>query len=196
MTTGLDRIIEKILLQSQENCNQILNDASAQVKKIITEARAEANKQSDEIISKAKAEAKKIEAVAKSSAESITRNRYLEIRNAILNDIISAAYLEIEKFSDEDYFAMLKRLCINNVLEGECEMHLSGYDIGRLPDDFEMSINSEIYEKGAVHICDTPADIENGFILHYGDIEINCTLKAVFDENMDRLKDMLSTALF
>lgn len=194
--TGLDRIIEKILLQSQENCNAILNEASAEVKKIITEAREKANKESSAIISKATADAKKIESVAKSSAESITRNRYLEIRNAILNDIISAAYLEIEKFSDEDYFAMLKRLCIKNVLEGECEMHLSGYDIGRLPDDFEMSINSEIYEKGAVHISDTPADIENGFVLSYGDIEINCTLKAVFDENMDKLKDMLSTALF
>ena len=194
--TGLDRIIEKILLQSQENCNAILNEASLEVKKIISEAREKANKKSAEIVAKATAEAKKIEAVAKSSAESITRNRYLEIRNAILNDIISAAYLEIEKFSDEEYFDMLKRLCINNVLEGECEMHLNGYDIGRLPDDFEMSINSEIYEKGAVHICVTPADIDKGFILVYGDIEINCTLKAVFDENMDRLKDMLSTALF
>ena len=194
--TGLDRIIEKILLQSQENCNAILNDAAAEVKKIISQARAEANKQSDEIIAKANAEAKKIKAVAKSSAESITRNRYLEIRNAILNDIISAAYLEIEKFSDEEYFSMLRGLCIKNVLEGECEMSLSGYDLGRLPDDFEMSINSEIYEKGAVHISNLPGDIENGFILHYGDIEINCSLKAVFDENMDSLKDMLSTALF
>ena len=182
--TGLDKIVEKILEQSQLNCNAILNDAAKQVKHIISQARETANQKSGEIIAKAEAEAKKIEAVSKSTAESITRNRYLEIRNAILNDIISAAYLEIEKFSDEEYFAMLKRLCINNVLEGECEMHLNGYDIGRLPDDFEMSINSEIYEKGAVHICVTPADIDKGFILVYGDVEINCTLKAVFDENM------------
>ncbi len=194
--TGLDKIVEKIFEQSQLNCNAILNDAAKQVKNIISQARETANKQSGEIIAKAEAEAKKIEAVSKSTAESITRNRYLEIRNAILNDIISAAYLEIEKFSDEEYFAMLKRLCIKNVLEGECEMSLSGYDLGRLPDDFEMSINSEIYEKGAVHIRPVPGDIENGFVLHYGDIEINCSLKAVFDENMDNLKDMLSTALF
>lgn len=194
--TGLDKIVEKILEQSQVNCNAILNDAAQQVKNIISQARETANKQSGEIIAKAEAEAKKIEAVSKSTAESITRNRYLEIRNAILNDIISAAYLEIEKFSDEEYFAMLRRLCIKNVLEGECEMSLSGFDLGRLPDDFEMSINSEIYEKGAVHISDVPGDIENGFVLHYGDIEINCSLKAVFDENMDNLKDMLSTALF
>ncbi len=194
--TGLDRIIEKILAEAQKNCDEILKQASAEVKEIITEARAKAKQESDKILTDAQKTAVRKQAVSKSTAESITRNRYLEIRNAILNDIISAAYLEIEKFSDEEYFAMLKKLCIKNVQTGECEMHLSGYDIGRLPDDFEMSINSEIYEKGAVHISTTPADIENGFILSYGDIEINCTLKAVFDENMDSLKDMLSTALF
>ena len=194
--TGLDKIIEKILAEAQKNCDVILKQASDEVREIIAEARLTAKKESDRILDEAQKTAVRKQAVSKSTAESITRNRYLEIRNAILNDIISAAYLEIEKFSDEEYFAMLKKLCIKNVQTGECEMHLSGYDIGRLPDDFEMSINSEIYEKGAVHISTTPADIENGFILSYGDIEINCTLKAVFDENMDSLKDMLSTALF
>ncbi len=194
--TGLDKIIEKILAEAQKNCDEILKQASDEVREIIAEARLMAKKESDRILAEAQKTAVRKQAVSKSTAESITRNRYLEIRNAILNDIISAAYLEIEKFSDEEYFAMLKKLCIKNVQTGECEMHLSGYDIGRLPDDFEMSINSEIYEKGAVHISTTPADIENGFILSYGDIEINCTLKAVFDENMDSLKDMLSTALF
>lgn len=194
--TGLDKIIEKILAEAQKNCDEILKQASDEVREIIAEARLTAKKESDRILDEAQKTVVRKQAVSKSTAESITRNRYLEIRNAILNDIISAAYLEIEKFSDEEYFAMLKKLCIKNVQTGECEMHLSGYDIGRLPDDFEMSINSEIYEKGAVHISTTPADIENGFILSYGDIEINCTLKAVFDENMDSLKDMLSTALF
>lgn len=194
--TGLDKIIEKIIAEAQKNCDAILSEASAEVKEIISEARAKAKEESEKILSHAHKTAARKQAVSKSTAESITRNRYLEIRNAILNDIISAAYLEIEKFSDEEYFSMLRKLCIKNVQTGECEMHLSGYDIGRLPDDFEMSINSEIYEKGAVHISNVPADIENGFVLSYGDIEINCTLKAVFDENMDNLKDMLSTALF
>ena len=39
-------------------------------------------------------------------------------------------------------------------------------------------------------------DIENGFVLVYGDIEINCTLRAVFDERMDNLKDLLRPLLF
>ena len=41
-------IIEKILLQSQENCNAILNDAAAEVKKIISAAREKANTESAE----------------------------------------------------------------------------------------------------------------------------------------------------
>lgn len=194
--TGIERIVEKILEQSQINCDEILAEASAQVKKIISDARTQAGKESGKIIDDARREADRMLAVSKSTSESLTRNRYLEIRNAILNDIISAAYLEIEKFSDEDYFLMIKKLVLKNIQQGECVMHFSGYDLGRLPDGFEDEINFAVYETGAVHICDVPADIENGFILDYGDVQINCTLKAVFDEHMEYLKDMLSTALF
>ena len=39
-------------------------------------------------------------------------------------------------------------------------------------------------------------DIENGFILKYDGFEVNCTLKAIFDECMDDLKFTVSKALF
>lgn len=193
---GIDKIVDKIMEQSQSECDEILSKAALEVKNIIATARAKAAKQSEEIIAQAEAAASKTNAVAKSTAESITRNRYLEIKNAILNDIISAAYLEIDKFSDEKYFDMIKKLLLKNVMSGECQMHFNGFDLGRLPNDFETEINMAICDKGAVHISDTPVDIENGFILVYSDVEINCSLKSVFDENMERLKDMLNIALF
>ena len=129
--TGLDRIKEKIILQSQDNSDKIIEKATVDAKKIIREARDNANKRAIEIITDAEKQAAKKNAISKSTAESITRNRYLEIRNAILNDVISAAYLEIEKFSDEKYFDMLRKLCLKNILTGECTMHLNGYDLGR-----------------------------------------------------------------
>ena len=141
-------------------------------------------------------EADKKNAVSKSTAESITRNRYLEIRNAILNDIISAAYLGIENFSDGEYFDMIFSLCKKNIQPGECTMHMNGYDLSRLPADFESRLNEAVFETSAVTISKKAVDIENGFILDYGDISVNCTLKAVFDENMDNLKDVLSKELF
>lgn len=194
--TGLEKITEKIIEQSKRNCDDIFLAANNKVKDMISKARTEASQRSEEIVSKAKKQADRRNATAKGMAESITRNRYLEIRNAILNDIISAAYEEIEKFSDEEYFDMLFKLLKKNVQPGECTMYLGGYDLGRLPEDFQDKINAEVYETSAVFISRKASDIENGFILDYGDIQVNCTLKAVFDEEMDSLKDMLSKELF
>lgn len=194
--TGLEKIIEKISLDSAESCSSIIDSATKQAQEIIADAKNDARKQAAEIVEKAQKEADRRNMVAKSSAETITRTRYLEVRNAIVNDIISAAYEEIEKMSDSDYFDLLFNLCVKNVETGECMMYLSENDLERLPKNFEARINGEVYEKAAVQVSRTPRDIENGFILDYGDFEVNCVLKNVFDESMDRIKDLLCSQLF
>ena len=194
--SGLEKITNMINEEANEECQKILKGASDEIKNIIASARKDANKLSREIVDKAKKDAELITVTAKGKAEAITRNRYLEIRNAILNDVISAAYLEIEKLSDEEYFDLVKKLLVKYIQPGECTMFMNGYDLGRLPEEFELQINSEVFEKSAVYISKQPIDIENGFILSYGQIEINCTFRAVFDENMENLKDMLSPFMF
>lgn len=194
--SGLDKITDMITEEANAECQKILKKASDKIKEMIASSRKEANKVSREIVENAKKEADLITSTAKSKAEAITRNRYLEIRNAILNDVISAAYEEIEKMSDEEYFELIKKLLLKYIQPGECTMFMNGYDLGRLPEDFQLQINSDVFEKSAVYVSKQAVDIENGFILSYGQIEINCTLKAVFDENMDNLKDMLSPFMF
>lgn len=194
--TGLEKITEKILLESQLKCEKILEDGALRVKEILSAAKLEGDEKAKALIDSAEAVAERKNAVAKSKAESITRNRYLEIRNAILNDIISAAYETVERLSDEDYFELIKKLCYKHIQTGECFMYMSASDLFRLPEGFEDEINSVVFEKGAVHVSDSPVDIENGFILVYDGFEVNCTLKAVFDESMDNLKFSLSRVLF
>ncbi|MBR3815534.1 MAG: hypothetical protein IKJ27_02270 [Clostridia bacterium] len=194
--TGLDKITEKILTDSHKCCEKVLEDGAQQVRDIITEAKAEGERQFTQIIKEAEKKAEKKIAAAKSNAESITRNRYLEIRNAILNDVISASYEKIEKLSDDDYFELIKKLCYKNIQAGECVMYMNGSDLFRMPASFEDDINSAVFEKGAVHISKDAVDIENGFILKYDGFEVNCTLKAIFDECMDDLKFTVSKALF
>ena len=194
--TGLEKIIEKIAEDSAEECKTILSEAKAQADKIVADARNEARKKANDITDKAKAQADKKLAVSKSGAESITRNRYLSVKNAVVNDIISAAYEEIEKLSDEDYFDLLYKICLKNVETGECVMRLNEKDLKRLPRDFEDRINGAVFEKAAVQVSKKPYDIENGFVLIYDDFEINCTLRTVFDSEMDKLKDILSRELF
>ena len=103
---------------------------------------------------------------------------------------------QIGTFDDEQYFDLLLRLCIRNAEKGEGVLYLNARDLAYMPQDFEQSINAAIYETGAVQVSREPKDIENGFVLVYGDIEVNCTLRAVFDERMDALKDLLHPLLF
>lgn len=194
--TGLEKIQEKILAQSKTACDGIIASANEEAKSILINARQKASELSAAIIKNAELTADKKNILAKSGAEAITRNRYLEVRNAIINDIISAAYEEIEHFDDEEYFDFLRKLCIKNIAPGEYVMHLNSADLARLPEAFEDSINSVIYEKAVVYIKKEPADVENGFILTGDGVEINCTFRALFDENMDNLKDMLNALLF
>ena len=194
--TGLEAITEKILLESRDNCEKILADGAVKVKDILNESRARGNAQAEKIIAAAEKQAARKNAIAKSSAESITRNRYLEIRNAILNDVISAAYESIEKMSQKEYFDLIKKLCYKYIQTGECVMYLNGKDLYSLPVGFEDEINSVVFESGAVHISEEPIDIENGFILKYDGFEVNCTFRAVFDDCMDNLKFVLSKELF
>lgn len=194
--TGLEKIIDKIESESRDNCNKIISQAQARCEEIMNKAQSEASQRYSKTVSDAKKEADRKIAVSKSSAETITRTKYLEVRNAVINDIISASYEEIEKFDDERYFDLLYRLCLKNFETGECKMYLSHRDLMRIPSDFEDRINSEIYEKGAVQVSKKAIEIENGFILDYGDFEINCTLKAVFDDKIEELRDLLSKHLF
>ncbi len=194
--TGIERIVEKIREESLRKCETVIAEAKEKGDEIILEAKKEASKVAFDITEKGKKEAERKVAAARSAAETISKTRYLEVKNAIVNDIIAAAFEKIEAMSDEEYFALLLSLCEKNVESGEGTMFLSSHDLERAPEDFEESVNSLIYEKGAVRLSKTPKNIENGFVLVYGDIEVNCTLRAVFDEKLDLLRDTLCKELF
>lgn len=194
--TGLQKIIKKIEDDGAAKCAFIIDEAEKKASALIADARSEANRIAEEAVLAARNEADRITAVAKSSAETVSRKKYLEVKNAVINDIISASYEKILKLIDEAYFDVLFNLCVRYVETGECVLYLNNYDLSRLPENFETRINSTVYERAAVQVSRIPADIENGFVLDYGNFSVNCTLKTVFDENKDMLKDVLSKELF
>ena len=48
-----------------------------------------------------------------------------------------------------------------------------------MPDDFLGRMKKAVPEAD-MHISQAPADIESGFLLVYGGMDINCTFRAVF----------------
>ena len=70
-------------------------------------------------------------------------------------------------------------------------------DLDRIPNGFEDRVKEIVAEnQGELVIDKEPANIKDGFVLVYGEIEENCTLKALFDSNIDRIKDIANKQLF
>ena len=194
--TGLEKIIAQINEESSSNCDRIMLEAKEKAKTIVSEAKEEANEKAGKILDDARIEADRIVSAAKTSADALTRTRYLEVRNAVVNDVIAAAFEEISNLEDERYFDLLFEMLLKNIEPGQCEMLLSGRDLERLPESYEDRINNEVYETAAVSISKTPGNLDSGFILVYPEYEINCSIKSLIEENMDVIKDALCETLF
>ena len=92
---------------------------------------------------------------------------------------------------------MMESLLTKNVLSKDGEILFGERDLKRMPSDFEDKIK-EIAEKkgGSLKLVKEVADIPDGFILRYGMIEENCTLRALFDTKKNQLKDIALSKLF
>lgn len=89
------------------------------------------------------------------------------------------------------------KLFQKNVQAQNGTMFISKNDINRMPSDFKEKVENIAKEKeGQITISSERADVNNGFVLAYGEIEENCQIKALFDADIDQLKDIANQQLF
>lgn len=193
---GLDKIIERIAQDSAAKCDSIIFEAQSEAQKIKDAAAKQAEDDKAAIVEAANKEAKAIVDMAESGAELEGKKTLLATRVEIIEKAIDVASEKLGVMPDDEYFAALYALVKKYAQGGEGIMHLSKKDLGRLPKDFDKKINEGL-EKGAkISVAKTPADISDGFVLVYGDIEINCTFEALVADARDAIKDELYSIIF
>lgn len=194
--TGLNKIIDKISQDSVAKCDSIIFDANNEATKIKNAAVAQGDAQKQEIIKEAKAKADAIIEMANSSASLEIRKNLLATKVEILNDTIDAAYEQMKAMPDKEYFAAIYALVKKYAQNMQGVMVLSQKDLDRKPKDFEKKINAQLSKDARLEVSNKPANIGEGFILIYGDVEINCTFKAIIEDSRDELKDKIYDMIF
>ncbi|MBO4863954.1 MAG: V-type ATP synthase subunit E [Eubacterium sp.] len=194
---GIDNITKVIAQDAEVESASIISAAE----KAAEEARAKATGEADQLKLSAKekldrkiaAERKKIE----SQSEHIEKLKMLETKQTIIEDTLKKAKDKLLGYDDAAYFETLLGLLEKVVQADKGTLLLSEKDLGRIPADFESKVNAVATKKGGMlDISKQAADINGGFILNYGDIEINSSLDAVFDENKEKLVDIVNSLLF
>lgn len=193
--TGLEKILSTIEQDSNDRCREITEQAQKQAQEIIDAASAKAQ----EDIENAKASVDKKVAEHDAAIEasvSMTKNRIiLEGKLDIISSTLERALEVIKALPKKEYFEILKGLILKNVRKGEGVLRLSKEDTEKLPSNFIDSINNALKRGYKISLGES-ADIDSGFILVYGDIDINCSFDAVASAKREELRDTLNEMLF
>lgn len=192
---GLDKIIERIKKNSEINCDSILNDAEKQADELRAASEAKSKADVEKIAAETDRKSKEIIDSAHSGSELEEKKEILSAKVEIIDSVIDQVSQTLKDLPDEKYFDAIYKLAGKYARPEDGVMLLSKKDLDRLPADFEKTLNSQL-EQGSIEVSKDPRDLDGGFVLSYGGIEINCSFAALIKESEDDIKDELSRILF
>lgn len=192
--TGLEKIVnqikadaeatcERILAQSAEKCSAISDAAHENVADIKAAGEVKARDCYDRIIAR-----------ANSAAEIEQRKILLTARQKAVSDAVAYARNQLLHLSDNEYFDLIFKLISTYSLEGDGEISFNSNDLSRLPESFLSTANS--FAKGNLSLSSEAVDIDGGFVLSYGGIDVNCSFKSLFSDNSEKISDAVAGILF
>ena len=194
--TGLEKIVAAIREQAQADADAIITSATAKAEQIINDARAESRALCAQIEEDAKAQAEQIGRTASSAAALEKRRRALKAKQELLVKTVEQALEALHTLPEEEYFNLLVKMAAANAEPGKGEMLLSERDKSRCPGDFESRLSSALPADAKLSVSDKTRPIDGGFILRYGNIELNCSFRAIFDARREELTDAIRGILF
>lgn len=195
--TGLEKMKSQILDEAGKAADVKVAEAKAQAEELIQAARTEAAREAESISRKSEAEVANYKERAASSMDLQKRSRILEAKQAVIAEVLDKAYEIVSTMEKDEYFSMLLKLVGKYALAQDGEICFSAQDLERLPSGFEEQAGEIAAGKGgSLKVSRETRDIPNGFVLVYGGVEENCTLKAMFEAKRDELADKVNHLIF
>ncbi len=193
--TGLDRILEKIQSDCDARCAEIVAAGDKQCAEIMENGQREAEKVAALVIEDANSKSVIINQHAESAQRQIIRRAELAAKNAAVDEVIDKVHKQLDSLADLQYFDALTALLMKNAADGEGIMYLSERDMKRCPRSFVANANAQLGAGRSIKLGGT-SSIKNGFVLVYGDIEINCAFDSLLDDMRDEIKERICSIIF
>lgn len=195
--TGLEKIVNQILEDAAQESREILAKAEETKTFILNRAREDAKEIQEDGARKSEKEIENYRKRAASAADLKTRTAVLRGKQETIALILEEAYERLCQEETDAYFARMEKMLRTYVQPGNGLIGFSGQDLRRMPKDFQKKIKAIAKDAGgSLELAPEAANIENGFVLSYGGIEENCTLRAVFDAKKDELTDKVHKLLY
>ncbi len=189
--TGLDKILNEIQKESDDNTALIIRDAQSEAEEILSLAKTDTASAIKSIEDKTTALEADILSRSKSAGELSVRKAILLKKRQIINQIIEEAYGRLLALPDDEYFAFLIKALNKFAHDESGEILLNKRDKGRISSAFKKA-----FEEKKLLLSTKDIKSEGGFILIYGNIEENCTFEAIIEAKREHLTDLVMQTVF
>lgn len=196
--TGLDKIVKDIEDEALVKAAKIIDEAKTLADKIMSSAKAEGEQKCAEIEERSKNEVQSFLSRSESSARLKEKKLILNAKQAIISDVLEKSRKHLLALPDNEYFENILKMISKYALVQAGSLVFSSSDLKRLPEGFLESVNEALKEKAGatLNILTETRNIDGGFVLIYGDIEINCSFEALFLAAKENLSDKVCAVLF
>jgi len=180
------QVVEKILSEARAEAGQITSEAQVNCDAQDAELKSELEKYRSETESAVKkAAAEKTERML-AIARMENKKEYLSAKVQFLREVFTNARRRVKEMSDEEYKPLMASLITKAVETGDEEIVI-GRDENRIDHDMVNQINSKL-DNGNLKISDVRADIDGGFILRRGNIQVNVCLDVLLNQLKEELE--------
>lgn len=220
---GIDKIIEKILLEARNDASVTIEEAKKKSLEIAESYAIKAEEAEAAANADAQREADRIISRARASVDTAKRRALLEEQVKIIDDVFEEAFESIRSLPEDKYcdflVAVAARALTEQIELEKKRIELYGEDeIGREAEKYEIilskkdrdSLGASLIEGlrrtvigkirkedlDAVCVSREIAEISGGFILRFGDIELDCSLSSIFAQVKEKLEATVSRKLF
>lgn len=197
--TGSDTIVAYILEDARKKREARLAEAEQQAEAIIQRAQQEADVQREMVLRDGEKQEEYILRAARSAAALYERNALLRQKRRELDQTLEDVRTYWNTQPDDIYFTQMYGLLSRNLQPGPGILRMNERDSERLPVDFSEQIRDLLKQQGidgSVTLSGIPIDIDGGFLLQYGDIEIDASFSSLLEEKRAELEDYIRDHLF
>ena len=184
---GLEKIIDSIAAEAKGEADEINQKALAEIAEIKLQCKKESEKLKEENVRKTQEECMNLSASVEAAADAQARELILSTKNKIIADVLDEIKTDIENMGADEYFEFLSELLENNDEDEAGTIYFNERDSSRIPESFKAKLSDK-----KLTLSDECVDIDGGFIIKYGKIDINCSISGIFEDKKNTLSDIIN----
>ncbi len=196
---GIEKITERIAVDTEREVQAVLADAKAQAAKIVANYEALADAEYEQVLAKGKADAEDRIVRLGGVAELEAKTLRLATRQEMLGKAFDVALEQLLAMPEQDYVDLLTKLAVDASVTGTEALVLSVADRPRYGKRVVLAANKKLEASGrtaALTLSEESREFSGGLYIQDGKIENNCTFPTIIRMLKEQMAGEVARVLF